>query len=140
MRAADRPRAVVDIGSAADLTTATSSKRATIAGNSKAVTMIKQPALAPSPKHRPAPMSRALAPKLVARGGQFWKPIDSIREEAASALRTARARACLADHERLQRKAARPGSGAAWTAIRRSWRPVASAEIRRRQTDADRRA
>src|SRR5258708_22209476 len=97
--------------------------------------MIKQPALAPSPKHRPAPMSRALAPKLVARGGQFWKPIDSIREEATAALRTARARACLADHERLQRKAARPGSGAASAAILPPWPPGATMRNPKRPTD-----
>src|SRR6476646_2887279 len=45
------------------------------AGGSKAATMIKQPALAPSPQPRPAPTARALPPKSAVQGGQNWTPI-----------------------------------------------------------------
>src|SRR5258707_1326081 len=38
------------------------------AGASRAATTIKQPALAPSPQHQPAPTARALPPKPVAQG------------------------------------------------------------------------
>src|SRR5437763_1666731 len=45
------------------------------AGGSKAATMIKQSALAPSPQPRPAPTARALPSRSVAQGGQNWTPI-----------------------------------------------------------------
>src|SRR5881227_3820258 len=45
------------------------------AGGSKAATMIKQSALAPSPQPRPAPTARALPSGLIAQGGQNWTPI-----------------------------------------------------------------
>src|SRR5437763_7917401 len=61
------------------------------AGGSKAATMIKQSALAPSPQPRPAPTARALPSRSVAQGGQnwtpirgqIWKPIDSFVERGA---------------------------------------------------------
>src|SRR5579863_8288688 len=45
------------------------------AGGSKAATMSKQPALAPSPQPRPAPTARALPSSPAAQGGQNWTPI-----------------------------------------------------------------
>ena len=44
------------------------------AGASRAAATIKQPALAPSPQHPPAPTARALPPKPVAQRGQNWTP------------------------------------------------------------------
>ena len=57
------------------LTTATSSRPATTAGDLKAAMTITRPALATSPQSRPAPTRRALPPKPAAQRGQNWTPI-----------------------------------------------------------------
>src|SRR6516164_6815535 len=45
------------------------------AGDSKAATTIKRPALVSSPQSRPAPTSRALPSNPAAQRGQNWKPM-----------------------------------------------------------------
>ncbi len=63
---------VVDLVNRLETETRTQAMRA---GDSKAATMIKQPALATSPQSRPAPTTRALPSNLVVQRGQNWTPI-----------------------------------------------------------------